>query len=246
LRAGDYWRKKMSNSISSKVIELFSENGDPFSYIKLSARLPAFLKEFPPSDGYSVIVEANDALSIKTGLLKLYEAAIVSGKSFSEAGLPEYNSHETVVFTARLTDKDNKVISERKSVKSVVGYKDFEAGETAAVQRLLASLGHGGEIFDHDEETDFTDQNLTIAKPDSQDTSAEPVKTAKKETTKKAEAVVKKDTTENKTNDSVEVEGVSDLMIQQMSELSALKKIDIPDYTTQAGAKKALKFLQSA
>lgn len=244
----------MSNSTSSKVIELFSENGDPFSYIKLSARLPDFLKEFPPSDGYSVIVEANDALSIKTGLLKLYEAAIVSGKSFSEAGLPEYNSHDTVVFTARLTDKDNKVISERKSVKSVTGYKDFEAGETAAVQRLLASLGHGGEIFDHDETSDFTDQNLTIAKPESQDTSAKPVKTAKKETSKKAEAVVKKDTTENKpkvdkttkTNVSVEIEGVSDLMIQQMTELSALKGIDIPEYTTLAGAKKALKFLQSA
>lgn len=235
----------MSNPTSSKVIELFSENGDPFSYVKLSARLPAFLKEFPPSEGYSVIVEANDALSIKTGLLKLYEVAIANGKSFAEAGLPEYPSHETVVFTARLTDKNNKVLSERKSVKSVTGYKDFETGETAAVQRLLASLGYGGEIFDQDESADFDDQNITTIKPASQDTAAKPAQIAKAKTTKEktTDNQQKVDKTITKSDPVV---GVSDLMIQQMTELSALKGINIPDYTTLAGAKKALKFLQSA
>ncbi len=242
----------MSNSASSKVIELFSENGEPFSYLKLSARLPEFLKEFPPKEGYSVIVEANDALSIKTGLLQLYEAAITSGKTFEEAGLPPYNSNDTVVFTAKLLDENNKVVSERKSVKSVTGYKDFETGETAAVQRLLASLGHGGEMFDHDESADFDDQNLTTEKPASQVTSVKPAKSTKKVASNKATPVVKNDTTENtlnvdkKTSKNDSVEGVSDLMIQQMDELSALKGIDIPAYTNLAGAKSALKFLQSA
>src|SRR5690606_2294724 len=46
--------------------------------------------------------------------------------------------------------------------QKVLDLKDFEALETAANQRLLASLGFGGELFDDDEDRDLERSNPTL------------------------------------------------------------------------------------
>ena len=244
-------------SNNQKVVELFNMDGSVSKYKKLSARLPEFLKRFPPEEGYSVTVESNDALSIKQGLLQLYKAAIKSGRSFEEVGLPPYKVENTIIFTARLRDGNNRILSERQAVKVVMDYKDFETGETSAVQRLLASVGFGGEIFDDDENRDFEDQSLeTRLVSDTELINEEdsPVNTDENKETISTSDVDKKSTTGDEVPTSTigsaepkkAIEGVTDMMIQQMEELSALKGVSIPKYRSLSGAKKALKFLQQA
>jgi len=55
------------------------------------------------------------------------------------------------LFTCHLCDESNEVVASASALKSISQYKYYEIGETAALQRLLAKLGFGGETFDYDE-----------------------------------------------------------------------------------------------
>jgi len=71
----------------------------------LSHRLPAFLDRYGPAQGYAVVVAAREALALRPGLLRLYEAAIQAGRKPDEVGLPPFTGWERDMhFQARLLD----------------------------------------------------------------------------------------------------------------------------------------------
>lgn len=143
-------------------IVTFSDNDEhEVSYKRYSARLPAFLKAYPPTSGYRVVVEQTDLLSLQKGRLSLLREAIIAGKKPSDVGLPGIERDVNIlVCTSKLLDSQDKIVRSASASKHVIEYKDFEKLETAANQRLLASLGFGGEVFDEDEDADLRDQGL--------------------------------------------------------------------------------------
>ena len=168
----------------NNVVYITNPNGEVSRYITFESRLQEFLKFYSVLDGYSVIVETTDYLSKNSGLLSLYKEAIIAGKNPKEVGLPEIR--EMVVFTAKLL-KEGNVLQTASSCKLINYYKDYEIGETAARQRLIASLGYTSGEFNFDETSDMDDQNINYSfQPHSiqQDTAEEinraqtPVKTA--------------------------------------------------------------------
>jgi len=143
----------------SKIVEWFSSEGEVVRYRPLSARLPAFLAVYGPERGFSVDTEIQDPLSLKPGLLKLYEIALQAGRKPEEVGLPPLSAaDQTLVCRATLRDPAGRVLATATAAKVIQSHKDLEVLETAARQRLLAALGFGGEALDTDESQDQTDQ----------------------------------------------------------------------------------------
>jgi len=172
-------------------IEIFSADGDVKDYLLLSARIPQFREKYPIEEGYRVKIEVSDALSAKPSLMRLYESAISNGHKPSDLGLPPLPGGEAIIFRASLLDKDETVLESASAYKPILQYKDWEKGETAARQRLLAALGFGGEFFDKDEESDITDQGKTTVMPNAAPANGSASKAAvkpdaKKSTTEKA------------------------------------------------------------
>ena len=150
----------------TKVIELYTPQGELTVYRKLSARLPEFLREYGPAQGYALETEIQDSLSLKPGLLKLYEVALQAGHKPEDLGLPSLVAAGlTQVCRATLRDATGRVVATATAAKLIQAYKDLEVLETAARQRLLAALGFGGEVFDEDEAHDQGDQGLRRVPP---------------------------------------------------------------------------------
>jgi len=120
-------------TMSQTAVTLFSPEGEAKKYRPLATRLPEFFTQYPPTE-----------FSMVTG----YEAC------------PFSNGRPVFVFKASLLDKEGRLISTAHARREIFEYKDFESGETAARQRLLAALGHGGDVLDEDENNDFRAQNL--------------------------------------------------------------------------------------
>jgi len=149
--------------MKTNVVEIFNSDGSVAEYRPLSHRLPAFLDHYGPAQGYAVVVAAREAMALRPGLLRLYEAAIQAGRKPDEVGLPPFTGWERAMhFQARLLDPTGRVVATASAVKPVVQYKDHEIGETAARQRLVAALGFGGEVLDADEAQDQQDQGLVV------------------------------------------------------------------------------------
>lgn len=150
----------------SKVVELFTPDGDLVVYKPLSARLPAFLAVYGPQQGYSVETELLDTLHLKPGLMQLYEIVLHAGRKPEEVGLPGLMLvGQTLVCRATLRDRDGRVWATATAAKLIQAYKDLEVLETAARQRLLAALGFGGEVLDRDEHQDQAAQGLVTPSP---------------------------------------------------------------------------------
>ena len=145
----------------SKIVEWFSSEGEVVRYRPLSVRLPAFLAVYGPERGYAMETAMQDSLSLKSGLLKLYEIALQTGRKPEEVGLPPLSTAgQTLVCRATLRDPAGRVLATATAAKVIQSYKDLEVLETAARQRLLATLGFGGEALDADESQDQTDQGF--------------------------------------------------------------------------------------
>lgn len=144
----------------NEAVTLFTPEGDMVRYRRLSARLPEFLETYPPREGFRVEVKYLDPVEVKPGLKSLYEAALAAGKAPVEMGLPALTA-TTVIFRAELIDTDGRILATASALRPIQSYKDWEKGETAARQRLLAALGFGGEVFDADEAGDQADQGLS-------------------------------------------------------------------------------------
>jgi len=150
----------------SKIVEWFTAEGEVVQYRPLSARLPAFLAVYGPERGYAVDTALQDSLSLKPGLMKLYETVLQAGCKPEVVGLPPLSvAGQTLVCRATLRDPAGRVLATATAAKVIQSYKDLEVLETAARQRLLAALGFGGDIFDRDEDQDRADQGGVCPSP---------------------------------------------------------------------------------
>lgn len=123
----------------------------PFGpYKKVSQRLPDFLKEFPPDEGWGVEIEVVDPLSCRPGLLELYKECIRHGRT--ARGLPDPNdpAWKAVLFIAKLT-KDGRTLITASCLQAIEFEYDYESAETRARGRLMSACGFGPETLDEDE-----------------------------------------------------------------------------------------------
>lgn len=157
---------------AAAIAYIADQNGERKPYKLFSARLPEFLAKYPIEDGYRVVVQHADYISSQATLIELYKLAIQAGKSPLDLCLPSLPNPNTHVFTATLFDPDGQVISAATACKEINFHKDWEAGETAARQRLIASLGFGGDVFDQDELKEIISRQREVGSYD--DTSSYP------------------------------------------------------------------------
>jgi hypothetical protein len=152
--------------MAEKIVTLIGDHGAEVLYKRYGARLPLFLAEYPPKEGYRVVIEMTDLLSLQKGRMALLREAINAGKKPCDVGLPGLeNDVNTLVCTARLLDPQERVIRSASASMKIEEHKDLEALETAANQRLLAALDFGGEVLDDDEDRDLAAQRLTRTAP---------------------------------------------------------------------------------
>lgn len=164
--------------MTDSVVTIVGEFGDDVQYRRYAARLPEFLKAYPPADGYRVEIERTDLLSQQKGLLSLLREAIIAGKKPSDVGIPGIERIVNVlVCTAKLLNPQNQVVKSASAAMAISEHKDFETLETAANQRLIAALGFGGEVFNQDEDADLRAQGRDV-RPSAADPapSGEPVR----------------------------------------------------------------------
>lgn len=175
-----------------QVIQIYNNDGTASSYKTVSARIAGFLAEYGPKHGYRISSSAMDYLSFAQGRLTLSMALANQGTLPAEEAV-NLLKNARVLFTCKLINKEGDVIAEASAVKNVIQLKDHETGETAAFQRLMAKLGHGGEVFDNDEFNDMLDQQLHTSESQKpvKSSSVTPIKVVKpKGETVKQEAAV--------------------------------------------------------
>ena len=147
--------------MSNKIVVLYTPDGEAVQYRPLSERIKDFLAVYGPEQGYAVETVFQDSLSLKTGLLKLYESALQAGRKPEEVGLPPLvEAGQVLVCRATLKNREGRIVATTHAAKVILSYKDLEILETAARQRLLAALGFGGEVLDADENQDQHDQGF--------------------------------------------------------------------------------------
>jgi len=220
-------------------VNIFNADGSVTVYKKLSERLPDFLEAYPIGEGYRLVSTSQEQLSVSPVLGKLAVILVEKGATFEE--LQKTISLSGVLFTCELRDESNDVLASASALKKVVHYKDHEIGETAALQRLLAKLGFGGEIFDDDENRDFEDQDLTIGSKEKEQPAAKatvspisPESKAIEKPLKTAKETVLTDTSE-----------IAPAILRQLKRQAEIAGVPCPDVTTTAEAKAALKKLRS-
>jgi len=141
-------------------ITIFAPNGEAHDYRTVSERLPEFQKMFTIDDGYRVIRSHISARDFGSELSHLYEKAIENGHSPRDVGLPFIEGFG-VIFKAELF-KGETLVRNASAFKQVTQTKDWEAGETAAFQRLMAACGLGGSDMDADDQFDRISSGLEV------------------------------------------------------------------------------------
>lgn len=146
-------------SIPSNVVELPNRDGTVKSYKLFSARLPEFMEKYPASEGWRVERSSVSAASKVPELMQLHLAAVTAGKSPTDLQLPPIP--QGMIFRAALIAPNGEMVRDATSLCPVRdltgidappgGYKDWEAGETAAFQRLIAAMGFDGELLASEE-----------------------------------------------------------------------------------------------
>lgn len=251
----------------------FNDAGDPIEYRKLSARLPEFLVAYPPRDGYQIKIDYLDPIEAKPGLSELYKSAVAAGKKPEDLGLPPVAGN-TMIFRARLICPEGRELSSGSALILIQAYKDWEKGETAARQRLLAAMGYGGDMLDVDEARDQIDQGFhshdpKIAadklkatpkpKPKSDDAKAESEANQGKDSQAEDSPAAKESTSVDapapdhsaqKTQASQSAsdkaaEGIPDSVMRQIEHQAKLKNVTPVEVSTKAEAKTELKRLIS-
>jgi len=239
--------------MNARVIDIFNPDGTVSQYRPLSQRLPEFLAQYGPEKGYRLIIDVQESWMLFAGRRAMYEQAIAHGHKPEAMGLPAVASSVELVFHARLLNSEDQVVASAAALKPIVQYKDFEAGETAARQRLLAALGFGGEVLDDDEHQDQTTQGLTT-RPRVESEEAEVPPLAEDNAAPNDSAEFMQDLGErlqrpNKANPALQpVASVGGMdvpaaLVQQIAHLARMKGIEPPAYQTRTEAKAVLKQL---
>lgn len=149
--------------MKASKVTLFTPEGEAVEYRRLSARLPDFLERYPlEQGGYRLTEEISDMLSLMPEVKDLYKTAIAAGRKPEEVGLPPISQFLGIVVKQNLMFGD-EILASAVAHGLVECEKDLEKRETSSLQRLMAKLGMGGEVFDEDEGKDFDRQGLRPA-----------------------------------------------------------------------------------
>lgn len=249
---------------NSKVVNIQNSNGETSQYVKVSARVPDFLKAYGPEKGYRVLSHSTDYLDFAQGRKELCIALATQGK-LPEEHIKELMNERKVVFKSQLVDKEGNVVAESSAIKPIWNLKDYESGETAAFQRLLARLGFGGDVFDSDEENDMQTQNLAfdavsdnepsqsqtvtmqpvvVETPRSEAKPTEPAETKTDRTTEQSEPARKpaQQAVDKSTGRGVKVDPstIQPAQLRQLESLARVKGVECPIVNTPAEFREAL------
>ncbi|MDD3575296.1 MAG: hypothetical protein PHT38_00240 [Halothiobacillus sp.] len=124
-----------ANKIPSSLAETFyTEYGEQILYVPVAKRIGIFLEAYPP-EKFSILSDVN----------------IIQGRLVVETRL------------TRLDDEKTIANAHSSGIPGSVEHKELERLETASLQRLMARLGFGGDVFDADESLDFKITNLSRA-----------------------------------------------------------------------------------
>jgi len=228
---------------AAKDVNIFNKDGSVTVYKKLSERLPDFLEKYPVGEGYRLLSSSQEYLSATPALSKIAEMLVTSGTKLDD--LQKLISLTSRIFTCELRDESNEVVASASSLKKIAQYKDYETGETAALQRLLAKLGFGGEIFDEDEQSDFNDQELTTRSVKGEETVTTSVKATVAQITpepKPAVEIVQETSTNNILENAC---NVAPALMRQLKRQAEIAGIACPHVTSSAEAKAALKKIKN-
>ena len=245
----------------TETITYFTPEGEPREYRTVSQRLPEFLKAFPLRDGYQIIRGHEAYTQFNPDLLALHKACIEAGRKPVDMGLGD-PTNQKVVFYAKLV-KDGVVILNASALKPINKLKDWESGETAAFQRLMAAAGFGGEVLDEDDRYDRVSCELERPGPGESDqstaqesfhdhdrvasqteTTSQPQEPAREEPVQEpATEAVDHDSSSSVTPAALEQSGVRPQFLNQLRQVAALVGEEVPEVSTNEQAKAELKRL---
>jgi hypothetical protein len=233
----------------NQVVRIFNNDGTDNEYELLASRLGRFLSKYDPQRGYRIVIEAEDYLSARPGLMELYKAALSAGMKPDEAGLPPIGTG--IVFKASLLDKDGNTILTASALKAVSQYKDWEVGETAARQRLVAAAGFDGSLIKCDEEADMAAQRPDAEQAKEKESNEKESNDSKPETKKprrgkRGSGKSKVKATEPAPTAQADGSDIPPAMLAQIEHLAKIKGVEAPSPATLDEAKVALKELLAA
>lgn len=123
--------------VPSNLAETFyTALGEQILYVPVAKRIDLFLESYPPTD-FAIMSEVK----------------IVQERFVVETRL------------SRLDDGKTIANAHSSGIPGSVEHKELERLETASLQRLMARLGFGGDVFDDDESLDFKITKLSRSDP---------------------------------------------------------------------------------
>jgi len=161
-------------------------------YKKFSARLRPFFKKFPIEDGWQIKTKVSHLFDEKGQLKKIIKEILKSGKDPADFGIDlTVMKKNAFKFKATLISPEGKKVLSASAVKTVDINKQWEVGESSAMQRLIAMAGFHGSIIDEDESQDMVEQGLIDQKAVTKESKPTIVKTERKITAKEPKEVKK-------------------------------------------------------
>lgn len=225
-----------------KIITINTSSGEK-AWERLSSRIEKFLRDYPVKDGFRVVKSQNDALSYQKGMLQLYDRAVASGHAPEEVGLPPIEPTATIIFEASLLDRNGNVVATATAARKIAEHKDWEIGESSALNRLLATLGYGGEVFDADETDDMRTQGITVR--GASDTPAAPLGVVAMPATAGAPKAVEPPPEAGATENADEKPAVPASLVRQIERAAKRCKVDVPPYASLEEAQELLAALMT-
>lgn len=257
------------------MIEIFDDNGDVKSYMSAAERLPAFLEAYGPQMRYHIETRVLDYLGLHPHYADLHRAALAAG---TDSKLPPIDT-TLFCFQALLTDSNQNVVAKASALRRIntdldvpIQERMWEAGETAALQRLMARLGFGSDTLLADEQGDMTHRGLvynqTGGVTSARHEAPEPPPEAEPEadSDELAPPADPEPVTPVSDTDAGPVEPaqpeqpapaspaangegspseVSEAVLRQINHLATVRGVEPPEVTTKAQAKQAIKELQA-
>lgn len=121
-------------------------------------RYDRFLEQYPPTE---YRIEITHELYEKD----LIELMLRADPSRAADMVEQNRKYPIYKFHAKLIPhQSDSVLVEAHAVRQIYGFKDFEIGETAARQRVVAAAGFNGSLIQSDEQADWQGQKWHVDK----------------------------------------------------------------------------------
>lgn len=241
---------------NAKVVTIIGNTGEVTNYEKVSSRVPKFLEKYGPEQGYAILSSSVDELETTPGKKAILVELAKHGDRVTAELVASALLNQRIVFKCQLVDKEGRIVAEASASKGTEFQKNYESGETAAFQRLMAKLGYGGELLDEDEEDDMLSQNLNFTTnnppkvvPIAEVNSAEPKgkaeqtkvrDTTEPQTVKKTVAKAAVEQSSQKPIVKTVISGTKKVdadklqigLLRQLAMLAKVKNVEVPDVET--------------